>query len=199
MLDNIINERYCSMFYDGTLNSIMDKNPFPHAHFPNIFTLDFYREIQQYTKECPKHSYAARGSETIIFYEPFENEAFIRAIYGQEFRSFLSSCVETQSVTRSNGRVPQLRHLVGENNGISIHTDATSNVDFICVFNFSSGWQNGMGGELSVWRKIGPTEYQKIKEFIPEENSMLLIYFGKDTYHSISGLVGEWRVLSNEK
>ena len=200
MLDHVIDEKYVSMFRDGTLGSVLEQKPFPHAYFPNIFTSSFFDAIIDDTKIAPKYSYKARGSGTKIFYEPFENELFIRSICGRQFRDFLAACVGCRTVTRSIGRVPQLRHLVGDKSGINIHTDATSNVEFICVFGMNTEWRKGMGGELCIWQKLNKHQFQKVKELAPKGNSMLLVFFGDDAYHSVSGLNGDWnrRVILTE-
>ncbi|HCE3033007.1 hypothetical protein ACPV5V_19260 [Vibrio campbellii] len=187
-----ISERYINAFLDNSLNELMYSDPYEFAYLEGVFTKRFFEAISDTTPSLDESYTSRTGYEIDIYYETYTNEEWIRLVYGKSFRAFLSSLMGVERVVRAKDKYPQLRTIVGNKGGMGIHDDHSAPYNGVAFFNLTSGWVKGMGGELVIWEHLGKKKFKKRYEFPPIANSMSVMKFSPNSYHSVNKPNGNW-------
>ena len=187
-----VSDKYVNAYLDGRLSEHAHTDPFHFAFLSDFWSPDFYGQISTFPSSL-RAKYAARGEiNTDIYFEPFDNDAFIKLVYGKVFRGFLASLFGKRNFARPPEAYPQLRTMKGRGGGLSIHSDVDASYNCVAFFNLNDEWREGLGGELVIWERVDERRYRKRFEFPPLGNSLSVMELCGHSYHSVNKSTQDW-------
>lgn len=188
----LVSEEYVQAHFHGDISKYSHTAPYNFAFLYDFWKPDFYEALSE-TQHSLKTSYKPDELDSIdIFYEPFDMDLFLRVVYGETFRSFLSSLVGLSTFIRPKECYPQLRATKSSSSGLSIHTDETAPYNGVVFFHLNDKWIKGDGGEFIIWEKLSDRHFKKAHEYAPLGNSLSVLLLGKNSHHSVNKSNGDW-------
>lgn len=188
-----INSKYVDAYSKNTLDQFTHKNPYPFAFLNDFWQPTFYQKLAAFTPSLDQYYRSnPHEYETLIYYEPFDLEEFVRLAYSKVFRRFLAALVGKYEAVRPDDAYPQLRTIKSTDGGLMIHNDANAPYNGVVFLNLNGNWAPGHGGELVIWEQIDECRYRKCYECAPVGNSLAVMLFSEKSFHSVNRANGEW-------
>ena len=226
ILTEWLNPIYVKAYRDETLKAKFFKTrPFAHVSLQELLRIDKLNRLLEYAEAVkPDRFYQTdepHDQVTQVYYSALEDLDAARFFYGPAFRSFLEKLSGTR-VRRPPQGYPQIRVFTSDSYGFDIHNDEHAELDFVSILNLNRNWDEDCGGELCLWEEIDPLHksdlpilhsavqkeyqqyYRKVKEVAPKANSFNMLFFSKNSFHSVSpikagftrrNLLMEWKFL----
>jgi hypothetical protein len=192
-LARYVSERYVRAFYNGGLQTLGHVEPYRFAFLEDFWAPQFYDRISAVQPSMGTYYDSDPGRhETCIYYEPFDNEEFVRLVYSRTFRKFLATLIGYETATRPENAYPQLRTIKSSDGGLGIHNDSKAPYNGVAFYNINRNWIQGEGGELVIWEKISEGSYKKRFQFPPIGNSLVVMNFSENSFHSVNKANGAW-------
>ncbi len=192
MFLSCVSKRYTEAYVSGSLCNLVHNDPYRFAFLEDFWDANFYSNIISNASPALRNRYSPGGeSNTDVFFEPFDYIEFTKLVYGKVFRRFLATLVGCVNFTRPADGYPQLRTMKG-GGGLSIHSDVDAPYNGVAFFNINDNWDRGFGGELVIWEKLDQGGFRKRYEFAPRGNSISVMMFSDNSYHSVNRTSGNW-------
>lgn len=200
-LDLWISPEYFNSFSKGRLREdFVSQDPFPHCSMGKFFREEVFEDIHNYALSSDvNHFYKTNEPSEKITQVNFcavDELELVRFLYGQSFKKFLAQLCG-KPIYRAQDGYPQIRKITHGNSGFDVHTDEDSGLDLACFFTLNRDWTPDKGGELCLWRKMEESNsqqlyFQKIREIVPVDNQLNVLFFSTRSHHSVSAVKEDW-------
>jgi hypothetical protein len=169
---------------EKTLSCFCFKEPFVHYHVPNFLSEFALKLLNSSIKTSYPYLEPVTEHDPHLF-APIAIEEIVRFFYGSEFRGFLKG-LTGEGLRWRGDFFPQIRVFPAGSSGLRIHTDKGVDYHYASFLNLGELTDFDQGGELVLWGMDDNRECQ-IRKIIPTTpNSLTVIKFCADGYHSVA-------------
>lgn len=187
--------RYWSAYREGSLRpDYLSNAPFPHAVLPDFLRPEVFERLNAdctaLLDEAPKEEKSSRRFAFPVIPE------LVGMLYGPEARGLLGS-LTGRRLARPTEPVPaatalvQLRRYERFGAGITAHTDANVGFDMALLLYLKSDWRPGLGGEATLFRRVGGLLLED-KVVPPLANTAMLMFFSNESHHCVREMAPNW-------